>query len=249
MKKRCCYVLTLAILLCSCSQAGVPQTPDFPKTQWDMNAEEVMADWNVTPDEVQNYSSDGRSISFSLTDCDVFGAQADLVSFSFINLALDESRDIQQFDEATMAGNEVLASVYVLYPEGTDTEQLVSELKEQYGETLPELTLFPMFNSLGTGMPAEEVKAFVSYTVRDGRSREPHINQKRNGTMANVMNSNSWYTGFLSSPVHLPMKITFCDREHSISWFNSIEHLDIVPDFLNEKLRHGDDTVALLCFG
>ena len=29
MKKRCCYVLSLAILLCSCSQAGIPQTPDF----------------------------------------------------------------------------------------------------------------------------------------------------------------------------------------------------------------------------
>src|SRR5699024_1630897 len=81
-----------------------------------------------------------------------------------------------------------------------------------------------------------DINAFVSYTVRDGRSREPHINQKRNGTMANVMNSNSWYTGFLRPPIHLPMKITFCDREHSIGWFNSIEHLDIVLDFLNEKL-------------
>ena len=202
MKKRCCYVLTLAILLCSCSQAGVPQTPDFPKTQWDMNAEEVMAAWNVTPDEVQNYSSDGRSVSFSLTGCDVFGAQADLVSFSFINLALDESRDIQQFDEATMAGNEVLASVYVLYPEGTDTEQLVSELKEQYGETLPELTLFPMFNSLGTGMPAEEVKASDTQLLWGSDTVESQLNSKDVSFF-----QNNW-------PIYLPDMATAQDWEH-----------------------------------
>lgn len=178
MKKRYCYVLPFVLLLCSCSQAGSTSTLNFPKTHWDMNAEEVMAAWDVTQDEVQNYSSDGRAIFFSLTDCDVFGAQADTVSFSFINLALDESRDIQQFDEAAMAGKEVLASVYVQYPEGTDTEKIVSELKVQYGEPLSELTLFPMFNPLGTEMAAEEVKASDTRLLWGSDTVESWLNGK-----------------------------------------------------------------------
>ena len=52
-----------------------------------MNAEEAQAD-----------SGAGRSVAFTLADREVFGQQAQTIAFSFINLKLDESRDLQSFD-------------------------------------------------------------------------------------------------------------------------------------------------------
>ena len=52
-----------------------------------------------------------------------------------------------------------MAGVCLLYPEGTDTERIVSEVKAKYGEILSELPLFPMFNSLGTGMSTKKLEA------------------------------------------------------------------------------------------
>lgn len=174
MKKRCCYILPAVLLLCACSQAGAA-TPEFPKTQWGTSEQEVMEAWGVTQDEVQDYGAQGRASSFAVADCTVFGAQAENVTFSFINLALDESGDIGQFDEAAMAGQEVLAGVSVLYPAGTDTEKVVAELTEQYGEPLPELTLYPLYNALGSGMPAEEKQTSDTQWLWGGATVESQL--------------------------------------------------------------------------
>ena len=59
-----------------------------------------------------------------------------------------------------MAGKEVLASVCVLYPEETDTEKIVSELKSEWdiSRTRPIFHL-NSFGHLGTGMPTEKLEA------------------------------------------------------------------------------------------
>lgn len=175
MKKRFARVLPLVLLLCACTRAGEAPALDFPQTQWEMNAQGVMDAWGVTPDEVQNYSAEGRAVSFTLAGCTVFGAQAESVTFSFINLALDESGDIQQFDEAAMAGEEVLAGITVQYPQGTDTEKLAAALKAQYGEPLPELTLYPLYNALGAGMAAEEKQASGTQQLWGGATVESQL--------------------------------------------------------------------------
>ena len=82
MKKRFACVLPLVLLLCACTRVGEAPALDFPQTQWDMNAQGVMDAWGVTPDEVQNYSAEGRAVSFTLAGCTVFGAQAESVTFS-----------------------------------------------------------------------------------------------------------------------------------------------------------------------
>ena len=61
MKKQFACVLPLVLLLCACTRAGEAPALDFPQTQWDMNAQGVMEAWGVTPDEVQNYSAEGRA--------------------------------------------------------------------------------------------------------------------------------------------------------------------------------------------
>ena len=63
--------------------------------------------------------------------------------------------------------------------------------------------------------------------------------------MTNIVDSNARYTGFFGTPIHLPVKIALGDGEHSIIRPNRVKHLYVVLDFIGQKLRHGDDPIAL----
>lgn len=157
MKKRICALLATAVLLSSCGAAQNGQATEgaelvFPQTRWDMNREQVMEACGVTEGDTLTYSGEGRGTYFSLGDYEIFGAQAEMVSFSFINLKLGESGDLQTFDEESLDGQEVLAAVYVQYPAGTDMTQVQAEMDKLYGDySLPEVTQFPLYSALDTG--------------------------------------------------------------------------------------------------
>lgn len=143
-------ILLAAVLLAGCAPAasgGAGEDLAFPQTRWDMNAQEVMEAYDLTEGDV-NYSQAERSSAFALHDCDVLGAQATTVSFSFINL---EGEDLQTFDPQTMGGKEVLAMVTVLYPAGTDMAPVVAELEKMYpDDARQEVWHFPMYTALDT---------------------------------------------------------------------------------------------------
>ena len=63
--------------------------------------------------------------------------------------------------------------------------------------------------------------------------------------MTNIVDSNAWHTGFFGSPVHLAVEIALGDGEHPVIRPDPVEHLDVILDFLGQKLRHGDDPIAL----
>ena len=94
-----------------------------------------------------------------------------------------------------------------------------------------------------------DVDALVTYPVRDGRGREPHVDQKRDRAMTNIVDSDARYPRFFGSPVHLPMEIAFGDGKHPVIRPDAVEHFDVILDFLGQKLRHGDDPIALFGFG
>lgn len=157
VKKRICALLATAVLLSSCGAAQNGQATEgaelvFPQTRWDMNREQVMEACGVTEGETLTYSGEGRGTYFSLGDYEIFGTRAEMVSFSFINLKLGESGDLQTFDEESLDGQEVLAAVYVQYPAGTDMTQVQAEMDKPYGDySLPEVTQFPLYSALDTG--------------------------------------------------------------------------------------------------
>lgn len=166
MKKWLCVILSavlLTVLLGACSLAGSGGEKEnlaFPDTAWEMNMEEVMAAYGVTAEAAQIYSDAGRSPAFTLGERDAFGEKAQTVTFSFINLKLDESRDLQSFDQASMGGQEVLAEVTVRYPAGTDMTKVEKELNKLYGgSSLSEVTLYPLYNPLDTGELLEQKEA------------------------------------------------------------------------------------------
>ena len=157
MKKIICIALCCAFALCGCEKSGESRPSDslpleFPDTQWDMTMSEVMDALGVTQEDTVSYSEEGRGPYFIVENRDVFGQTASTVNFSFINLKLDDSKDLEEFDEETMGGNEVLNLVNVIYPAGTDMDPVVEELKELYGEdTLSEITLYSPTDLFGTG--------------------------------------------------------------------------------------------------
>ena len=65
--------------------------------------------------------------------------------------------------------------------------------------------------------------------------------------MTNIVDSDTRYSRFFGSPVHLPVEITLGDGEHPVIRPDAVEHFEIVLNFICQKLRHGDDAVAFLC--
>lgn len=150
-------VLCGIFLLCACETNEKSRPSDnlpmeFPDTKWDMTMSEVMEAYGITQDDTVSYSDEGRGPFFIVENREVFGQTASSVSFSFINLKMDDTKNLQEFDEEMMSGQEVLNLVNVFYPAGTDMEPVVEELKQRYGEdTLSEITLYSPTDLPGSG--------------------------------------------------------------------------------------------------
>ena len=67
--------------------------------------------------------------------------------------------------------------------------------------------------------------------------------------MTNIVDSDARHSRFFGSPVHFPVEIALGDGEHSVIRPDPVEHLDVILDFLGQKLRHGDDPIALFRLG
>lgn len=93
-----------------------------------------------------------------------------------------------------------------------------------------------------------DVDALMSHPVRDGCGREPHIDEKRNRAVTNIVDSDARDSGLFGASIHLPMEITLGDGKHSVICSNSVEHFEVILNFLCQKLRHSDNTIALFGF-
>ena len=91
-----------------------------------------------------------------------------------------------------------------------------------------------------------DVDAFMSHPVSDCRGRKAHVDEKRNCAVPDVMNPNTLHPRLLCASVHFPMEIAFCNGKHSVIFAHIVEHFQIVLNFLYQKLRHFDNTIAFL---
>src|SRR5699024_1025687 len=78
---------------------------------------------------------------------------------------------------------------------------------------------------------------------------ESHVDQKRNRAVTNIVDSDTRYSRFFGSTVHLPVEITLGDGEHPVIRPDAVKHFDVILDFLSQKLRHGDDPIARFGLG
>lgn len=174
MKKLTGIVLCAAVcLLSGCDKKEENALLEFPDTQWTMSMSEVLDSCKITQEDTALYNDQGRGPSFSVENQEVFGATASAVHYSFINLELGESENLQDFNEETMAGKERLGSVTVIYPAETDGDAVLEELNKKYGTyALPEVTLYSSYTALDSGTlesltyeESDKVKVWGSDTV------------------------------------------------------------------------------------
>ena len=150
MKKKLVLMLGGVLLLSSCKMPEETQNLEFPKTEWDMSAEDVLKAYGITKEEADYYEESGRSIVISLKNQKVFGEKAETVLFGFLNLELGEDKDISQFEEEELDGDELLCAVTVMYPKDADMEKVQKELEKQYGKyKLSDMQEFSFYNALG----------------------------------------------------------------------------------------------------
>lgn len=156
MKKLFCVMVSAVMLLfCACSGAGPEQNLrdgpalSFPGTNWNMNMDEVMSACGFEDAEELQVSDDEYAPAFLVSDREVFGETATTLSFSFVNL----KAVAQDSEKASASGEEVLSSVTVIYPAGTDLQKVRQQLDSLYGKNaLNEITVFSPYNPLGTEM-------------------------------------------------------------------------------------------------
>ena len=70
-----------------------------------------------------------------------------------------------------------------------------------------------------------------------------------NVAVTNIVDSDTLYARFFCSSCHFSVQAALGYKEHPLVHTDIVELSEIVLYFLDEKLRHGDDTVALFCFG
>lgn len=180
MKKKLVYMLGSLLLLSSCQMPGEKQDMEFPKTEWDMSAEDVLKAYGVTKEGADYYEESGRAIAFSLKDQEVFGETAEAVLFGFLNIELGEDKDIRQFDEEELDGDEVLCAVTVMYPQGTDMEKVQKEMEKQYGKyKLSHMQEYAFYNALGEdGLGINEWEESDTFKLWGNETIEKVIGEK-----------------------------------------------------------------------
>lgn len=93
------------------------------------------------------------------------------------------------------------------------------------------------------------IDALVSNAVCDGNCREAHIDQEGDMAMSQVVDSDFLNTGLCAASAHFVMKIGLRDREHSGIVSNPIQGVEIILNFVNEKIGHLNIADTLGSFG
>lgn len=128
----------LTLLFGACGMQKQEEELNVPDTAWGMTAEEVLEAFGATWADAEILSAGNTGVSFALEGRELFGEKTDRMIFQFIDLKKG-------------AGRPVLCGAEVIYGDGADMESVLREMKQAYGETLPQISRFGLLQPLGTG--------------------------------------------------------------------------------------------------
>jgi hypothetical protein len=92
-----------------------------------MSMVDVLKAYGITKDDTINYDEDN---AFGIKGYKLFGEETDIIMFSFLN-----------FEK----GKPKLVAVKVTYPEGSDMNKVLKEMKKLYGDTVSDISIFDTF--------------------------------------------------------------------------------------------------------
>ncbi len=187
MKKKGFFVVMAAavMFLCACSREQDPAEAEehtdsadssggeeyaeylqFPDSAWGMTLEEVLDAYGITRDDTDLLEEGDTGSAFAVSGREVFGEEASRILFQFI-------------DPEKGNGEPKLCAAEISYPDDADMENVLKEMEKAYGDTLPDVRIFSMFDSLDSGgipqndyIEAEDLKLWGSCTVGEAVPEE-----------------------------------------------------------------------------
>lgn len=173
MKKWMVFVLIVSSLfLCSCGKKEAPTMLEFPGTTWEMSIKELIDALNLEEKDIGYTYVDPYGINSKLymEGYEVFGAKAKSVDFQFFDYENIMERELtgkwmenqDLLDQAQtgfherfleLTGDHELAEILVTYPQDTDMEAVLDEMRKKYGEALSEITMYEFNKSSPMDLP------------------------------------------------------------------------------------------------
>ncbi len=173
MKKWMIFILLVSSLfLCSCGKKEAPTTLEFPGTTWEMSIKEVIDALKLEEKDIDYTYVDpyGTNSKLYMEGYELFGAKTKFVDFQFYDYEHMMERELTEkwmenqdlldqaqtvFDERflELTGDHELVTVLVTYPQDTDMEAVLNEMRKKYGETLSEITMYEYNKSNPRDLP------------------------------------------------------------------------------------------------
>lgn len=130
MKKRAFVTtlfLVLTIILCSCGEKEGDGSLEFPKTKWGMTRAEVLEAYDMEREDASDWQDDGYGTTFAVEGKKLFGEETGRIQFEFLDIG---------------SGTQQLCVVSVEYPDDADMNRVLKNMRKEYGDTVPEITMY-----------------------------------------------------------------------------------------------------------
>ena len=130
MKKRVFAItlfLVLTIILCSCGGKEGDGSLEFPKTKWGMTRAEVLEAYDMEREDASEWQDDGYGTTFAVEGQKLFGEETGRIRFEFLDIG---------------SGTQQLCAVSVEYPDDADMNRVLKNMRKEYGDTVPEITMY-----------------------------------------------------------------------------------------------------------
>lgn len=127
-------ILLLLILFLFVKKEAVHDL-EFPKTAWGISAEEIFDSYGISQADVSRSQEAGRGSMFTIEGKELFGEKTSEINFQFLDFG----------DNGDMG----LCYVRVIYPEGADMNHVLEKMREVYGKTVSDASIYEQNSALG----------------------------------------------------------------------------------------------------
>lgn len=127
-------ILLLLILFLFVKKEAVHDL-EFPKTAWGISTEEVFDSYGISQADVSRSQEAGRGSMFTIEGKELFGEKTSEINFQFLDFG----------DNGDMG----LCYVRVIYPEGADMNHVLEKMREVYGKTVSDTSIYEQNSALG----------------------------------------------------------------------------------------------------
>lgn len=125
------FLSVTLLFLCSCGERDNADKLVFPKTNWGMSVEETLDAYGITKEDTSSYEEYHKVVEmtvFTINGHELFGENTAKIIFNFIDLG--------------GSGSQVLCEIKVIYPQSTDMDHVLEEMKKAYGETVSTFSIY-----------------------------------------------------------------------------------------------------------